>query len=257
MAQASKEITTAPSFAGVWIGDCPEAEQFKRFNRLKDQFREIGKRAENGLTGEWRILSEEYVNGRFRLIVYLYPAKALGEADDMTVYERDMAVSKSVAALVFDIDIEKARDIQGGNEEFMLVDIVKLADFPDLKLSSRVRLYLIENEGGKIGIHVPDKPKGGRGFHVAPSLARWKADPVGFGIGKLYDDVIKRGSQIVDGVSNDGRNLRWVRGRQIDLDRICSGITIFLGADYGEVRFQEDHDCLHEFAEMAFCPIHL
>src|SRR5262249_23621501 len=131
---------------------------------------------------------------------------------------------------------------------------VKLADFPDFKFSSRVRLYFIKDKRGKIGIPISNKPKGLKGLHVAPSLRCWEADPVRFGIGKLCDDVIEGGSKIVNGIANDGGNFRWIRGSQVDLDGICSGLTIFLGKDYGEVRFEEGHDCKHKFLEMTVCP---
>jgi hypothetical protein len=241
-------------FAGVWIGDLPEAEQLKRFNRLKDQLGEIGKRAENCLTGEWRVISEEYVNGSLSLIVYLHAAQSTDEPNQVAMRHGDVAVSKSIAALVFDIDLHQASNVHGGNEQFMLVDIVKLADFPQLKLPSRVRLYFVENKRGKIGIHLSNKPKGLKGLHVAPSLGHWKADPIGFGIGKLCDDMIESGAEIVNGISNDGRDFRWIRGRQIDLNRICSGLTVFLGNDYGEVRFEEGHNHMHKFLEMTVCP---
>jgi hypothetical protein len=189
--------------------------------------------------------------------VYLYAAQSAGETDKASVVQRDMAVTESIAVLIFDIDIQQAGDISGGDKQSMLVDIVKLADFPQLKFSSRVRLYFIKNKRGKIGIPLSNKPKGSKGLHVAPSLGHWKADPVGFGIGKLCDDMVKGGPKIVNGVSNDGWNFRWIRGSQIDLNRICSGLTIFLGKDYGEVRFEEGHNCKHKFLEMTVCPLNL
>jgi hypothetical protein len=255
MAQASKNLTAGSSYDGVWIGDCPEAERLKRFNCLKDQFREIGQRAENGLAGEWRILSEDYINARVSLVVYLHLAHSGNDRSDSALRHGNEIVHKSIAMLVFDIETPKAGKIDGWNEKFVLVDIVKLADLPELKLSSRVRLYFIKDEGGKIGIPIPDRPKTGKGLHVAPSLGHWKAQPIRFGIGELYDDMVECGSQVVNGIANDGRYLRWIRGRRIDLERICSGIPVFVGADYGKVVCVENgHDCTHEFAEMAFCP---
>src|SRR5215472_4099023 len=178
-------IALNSDFSGVWIGDLPEAKQLKRFDRLKHEFRKIGKDRNNGSAGKRCFVSEAYVDARLSLVVYFYhPGATAWDFQHRSLFDGGKGISNPVAAVVFNVQAEKGGDFGNGDEELVLVDVVKLCQFPNLKLTSRVGLYLIEKEVGKLR-HLR---------HIAWYLGEASTSPRSFPTGRL----IQSGSRPVN-----------------------------------------------------------
>lgn len=251
-------IAADSDFSGVWIGDLPEAEQLKRFERLKRHFREIGENFKDRKAGERCFMSEAYVDARLSLVVYFYLSGAAArELQHRSLFDGNKGICNAVAAIVFNVQAEKSGNLGDGDEELVLVDVVKLRQFPDLKLASRVRLYLIEDEIGEPWQLAPYRFVPLRGFYLGSFLFDRKADPIRIDAGKIHHDIIEGRPQIVNSVPNDHGEFGWVRGRRIDLDKIVSGLTVLLDGNFAEVRLKEGNDRLYVLANVAVAPFNL
>lgn len=171
--------------------------------------------------------------------------------------DSDKGACDTVAAVIFNVDTMQGGNGNDRNEELVLVDVVKLCQFPNLKLSSRVRLYFIKEEAGKARKLPPYRFVNGRGFYIRSTLPDREADPVRIEAGELYDDVIKRRPKIVHNIANDGWKHGWIRGGRIHLDKIAAGITIFLDGQFAEVRLKEGYDRFCILANVAVGPFDL
>lgn len=244
------------SFAGVWIGDLPKAEQLKRRNRLKNQLREMGQRFENRLVFERCSAAKLYISGRFSLLVYLDLAVASDEALDSSLQNRRVSDLENIAVLIFDLEVHEAGDIDRRDDELVLVDVVQFPQFPDLKLASRVRLYFVENELGEIGQGLLYRSIGGRfKFHVVPFFTSRETQPIYVDARNINDDVVECRPQVMNCIPDNERDLGWKRGGRVDLERISAGITIFLGDQFAEVRLQEGRDYVHKLMDVAVGPM--
>jgi hypothetical protein len=134
------------------IGPAPSSkvESLEAFDRLKSEFAELVQRFKNGFTLERCSWSEAYAEGRISLVMYFNrPAECLGGRKVVAGYE---PAREALAALVFKAHSESMGLVGRRKGQAMLVDTIKLGKFPQAKLTSAVRLYLIENErcGGRL-----------------------------------------------------------------------------------------------------------
>jgi hypothetical protein len=200
---------------------------------LKGEFAELVERFKNGLTLERRSWSEAYAQGRMSLVVYLnWPKECLGGRKPISGRKPKVG---ALSALIFHFHSESMGLVNCRQNQAMLVDTIKLRKLPQPKLTSAVRLYVVDNE----------RCEGGEGrfyrsvawalrYYVVPRFAEWQGDPVHAGNGD--DDVVESGSQIVNGIPDYQRNAGWELCSGDDLDTLCSGLEIILDDQSCEVR---------------------
>lgn len=246
---------TPDSNLGVWIGDCTEAEALKRLDRLKGELREAGERFQNRIILERDFWPELYVHGRLSFIFYFKRTDACNCADASM---RNIQSSEKYrhAVLVLHYQAGDAGDVKCRDNEFVFVDIVQLAQFPNTKLTSLIGLYFFENEVGEVGDGFFYRSVGGRfACHIVPFFAGRQINSVI--TGKLDNDIIKRASKVMNSVPDNERDLGWIRGSQVDLNNLCSGFRVFLNDHAVEVCLQEGRDNGYKLIDMAVGPLNL
>jgi hypothetical protein len=244
------------SFDGVWVGVIPETEKLKRFDSLKNQLRELGERFENRLVLERCSWCEAYVDGRLSVVVYLDLSEPLREVQNCPLLNAEANLAEPIAALVFDVHPGKATDIHGRDEESMLVDIVKCTQFPDLKLTSLVRLYFINDMRGKIGQGFLYRSVIGGALNVVPFFAGRHGRPIVTG-SELNNDVVEGRSKVMNCITNNERDFGWKRGGRVYLDAIVPRLRILLNMQSAEVSFEEGYNNRQKILDVAVGPLNL
>src|SRR5262245_19063234 len=180
MAQAAEKIVPAPS---------SKVESFETLDRLKGEFGELVERFKNRVTLERCSWSEAYAQGRISLVLYFnWPNERLGGRKLLGGREPNVGAR---SALVFHFHSESMGLVNCRQDQAMLVDTIKLRKLPQPKLTSVVRLYLVDNErceGGEGRLY--RSVMCGLRYYVLPRFADWQADP--FQAGNRDHDVVKR-----------------------------------------------------------------
>jgi hypothetical protein len=138
----------------------------------------------------------------------------------------------------------------------MLVDTIKLGKFPQAKLTSAVRLYLIENERCQLGDgYLYRSLVLGFRYYVIPRFANWQRHLVI--AGNCDHDVVERGSQVVNRIPDNQRDAGWKLCDSSRLDALLSGLEIILNDQGCEVRVQEGAVLSEKLADAALGPLGL
>lgn len=141
-----------------------------------------------------------------------------------------------------------------GFNQAMLVDTIKLGKFPQQKLTSLVRLYLLKDERREVGEGLLYRSvMCGLRYYVVPRSADWQGHPVH--AGNSDHDVVERGSQVVNGIPDDQRNAGWKLCYADDLDALLSGLEIVLDSQSCEVRIQKGSVLIDKFVDVALGPL--
>jgi len=136
-----------------------------------------------------------------------------------------------------------------GFNQAMLVDTIKLGKFPQQKLTSLVRLYLLKDERREVGEGLLYRSvMCGLRYYVVPRSADWQGHPVH--AGNSDHDVVERGSQVVNGIPDDQRNAGWKLCYADDLDALLSGLEIVLDSQSCEVRIQKGSVLIDKFVDV-------
>jgi hypothetical protein len=243
MAQAAEKIVPAPS---------SKVESFEAFYRLKGEFAELVERFKNGIALERCSWSEAYAQGRLSLVMYFkWPEKRLGGRKPIADCEPG---GKAVAALVFKFCAEQMGLIGRRQNQAMLVDTIKLGKLPQPKLTSMVRLYLVNDERREVrdGVFYRSVMCGLQ-YYVVPRFAHRQGHPVN--AGNCDHDVVERGSQVMNRISDNQRDAGWKLCNADDLDALCAGVEIILNGQSCEVRIQKGAVLFDKLVDVALGPL--
>jgi hypothetical protein len=156
----------------------------------------------------------------------------------------------SWSALIFNAYSESMGLVDRRQNQAMLVDTIKLGKFPQQKLTSLVRLYLVKDERREVGEGLLYRSvMCGLRYYVVPRSADWQGHPVH--AGNSDHDVVERGSQVMNGIPDDQRNAGWKLCYADDLDALLSGLEIVLDSQSCEVRIQKGSVLIDKFVDVA------
>ena len=256
MAQAAAKVMPASSFDGVWIGDVPEAEALKRIDRLTCEFRELVKRFEDGFVIERCSWSEAYANARISLVLYFKLPGLFQLSATATARGANPLIGDRLAALVFKNYTESVGLMDRGQDQSMLVETVQLGKLPEHKLTSMVRLYLIDDKVREVGVgsHYRSIMAVLR-YYVVPRSAHGERH--GFNSGHADGDIVEGGPQVVDDVPNDERQCGW---RPCGIDHakeLISGLSIVLDDQLCRIRVDNGAVLLCKLVDVALGPMNL
>jgi hypothetical protein len=245
MAQTAEKIAPAPSWGN-------KVESLEAFDRLKGEFSELVERFKNRVTLERCSWSEAYAQGRLSLVVYFsWPTERLGARKSIAGSNPNVG---ALSALIFHFHPESMGFGDRRKDQAMLVDTIKLGKFPEVKSTSMVRLYLVKNELCKTGEgRLYRSVMCGLQYYIVPRFADGQGDPVH--AGNSDDDVVERGSQIMDSVPDYQRNAGWELCNADDLDTLCSGLEIVLDHRSCEVRLQKGAVLAEKLADVVLGPL--
>ena len=245
MAQAAEKIAPEPSYGS-------KVESLEALDRLKGEFAELVERFQNGFTIERASWSEAYTEARASLIVYFkWPDEGSCARKSLTGGEPN---AEAISALVFDIYPESMGLPGRWQDQAMLVDTIKFGKFPQQKLTSLVRLYLVNDECREIGEgRLYRSVMCGLRYYIVPRFANWQGHPIQ--AGNSDHDVIERGSQIMNGVSDYERNAGWELRYAEDLDAFLSGLEIILDGKRCEIRIQKGAVLFDKLVDVALGPL--
>jgi hypothetical protein len=156
----------------------------------------------------------------------------------------------SWSALIFNAYSESMGLVDRRQNQAMLVDTIKLGKFPQQKLTSLVRLYLVKDERREVGEGLLYRSvMCGLRYYVVPRSADWQGHPVH--AGNSDHDVVERGLQVMNGIPDDQRNAGWKLCYADDLDALLSGLEIVLDSQSCEVRIQKGSVLIDKFVDVA------
>jgi hypothetical protein len=228
-------------------------ESLEAFDRLKGEFAELVERFNDGFTLERCSWSEAYAQGRASLVVYFnWPEERLGGRKPLA--DREPRIGEALSALIFNAYSESMGLVDRRQNQAMLVDTIKLGKFPQQKLTSLVRLYLVKDERREVGEGLLYRSvMCGLRYYVVPRSADWQGHPVH--AGNSDHDVVERGSQVMNGIPDDQRNAGWKLCYADDLDALLSGLEIVLDSQSCEVRIQKGSVLIDKFVDVALGPL--
>lgn len=244
MAQAAEKIDSAASHFA-------EVESLKALDRLNGEFAELAERFKDGFVLERCSWSEAYAEGRISLIMYFNWSR------ECLVGRKALAghkpTHKTLAALIFNAHPGSKGLVDRRNDQAMLVDTIKLGEFPQQKLTSLVRLYHVENELRELGhSRLYRSVMSGR-YYLVPRFGRGQRHP--FLAGYCDHDVIECGSQVMNDISDNERDTGWELCHGDSLDALLSGLGIVLNRQSCEVRIQKGAALTEKFVDVVLGPL--
>jgi len=245
MAQAAEKIAPAPSWGA-------KVESLEALDCLKGEFSELIERFKNRVTLERCSWSEAYAQGRISLVVYFnWPTERLGARKSIAGRKPDVG---ALSALIFHFHAKSMGLGDRRKDQAVLVDTIKLGKFPEVELTSVVRLYLVNNERCEIGEgQLYRSVMLGLRYYVVPRFANWQGHLVI--AGNRDHDVVECGSQIMNGVPDDQRDAGWELCNADDLDTLLSGLEIVLDHRSCEVRLQKGSVLAEKLTDVVLGPL--
>jgi hypothetical protein len=233
---------------GVWVGDCPEAEQLKRLDCL-----EIDERWNNRLVLEQCSIGEQYIRGRLAVACYLHLAGNPDGVQNAAFVDNKRHIDKLISVLIFCANPSQGLDRGNRDEELVLVDVVQLPNFPDIKVPSAVRLYLVTNEDCEIGEGSLYRSEILGGYKILPFVPYRERNSVIVFPDKEGCDIIEGASEIVNCIADDKGRIQWGIGNRIQLKQILPGISV----QFAEVRIEERFKDVIQLVDVAVGPLNL
>jgi hypothetical protein len=235
-----------------------EEEFFKRCDRFRGRLRELKQRWDNRLILEREPWGEAYLAGRLSVVCYL---QAIGRLDGevcTSAQHGNADIAKGVLALVYGANANHAPNVNDGNEESVLVEVVKLRDFPKMEVPSFVRLYRVHDEVGKIGegfLYASQGP--GVGYKLVPFFAYRERDPIIVLPNGVEGNVVEGRSEVVDNISDDKWNLGWKRAERGYLQKMLPWFSLTVHPDCAEFRIEKCVKDRLQIIDVAIGPLDL
>jgi hypothetical protein len=218
-----RQAGASDSLPATWIGFASEAERLKRINNACNMLGELSERWNNRLVLENITFGEEYAKGRMSIALYF--GLRAGQNFVRTALHREVLEHEVVFVATCERYVVDGEDINCGNKELMLIDVVQGGNLPNLKIPSLVRLYLIDNEIGQIGRGFLYASIWLGGYNIVPFSACRKRNPI-IARNSIDGYVIQSDPQIMNGITDNQGYFFWRLGDKIQLHDIISGLGI-------------------------------
>jgi hypothetical protein len=243
-------------FDGLSFLALSEPEQLKRLDRLECEFGHLRQRFDDRLAFQGLPLIEQYLRGGTAVACYFNrPRGHTGNSHHSTLIEKETAIGHT-QILMFQAHSGETFHGGGCDQKMVFVDIVEPTGGPNRRVASVVRHYVVEEFRGQIGEGFLYRSVRGMGFKIVPFFSHREINPV-----TPFEDfrhqMVKSGSEIVDGIPNDKRNLGWKAGDRTDLEKLLSGFRLLLNGDFAEFRLEEGCKDAFQLLDVAVGPLNL
>jgi hypothetical protein len=229
--------------AGDETADSDECfqKQFEAIERLGNDLAQIQKRWNNRLVLEHTPLWEGYLNGRFEIV--LYADWRIGSTNRLLAccIATDAAIcggnNPSRRKSGGHVEICNGKNIDGGQDEIMLIDVVQIGYGVKIKVPIFTRFYLIPNEVGDLRDGLLYRNVTSGGFKIFPFTREWEINPSVFRVStdvtnKRSGPVVQGRPKIMNRISHNERErlcdwFDWFIGQlnAIWLSKNCYGVT--------------------------------
>lgn len=256
--QAGTQEEEESDYKGVLIGDLPEVERLKRFDRLKRDLSHLNQRWNDRLACQRLSFAKQYLRCGLSVVCYFHWGRQGRHGDPACFINGDRCVGKNnIIAAVYEASANESLDGCNRNDEQVLVNVTEFAGGPNRYVPSVVRHYLVENDFGEIGQGFLYKSIRLGGYKIVPFGAVRKREPITLFREYLNDCVVEGGGDIVDGVADGKCHLSWRLCDRIELDEVLARSCLFLNVDLAEVRLQKCVENCLNLIDVAIGPLDL
>ena len=241
-------------------------------DRLRHELDTLNQRWNDRLTSkDFRALGESYTKGRISLLLYFKHSKGSIMNHGLEITGGGLAVDTDtiVVHLINEFNAVKFIGNKDGQHEIVLVDVVSLANFPNSKTSTLVRLYRAKEQACELG----------KCFHYSTVLWRFRARFIGrleglakcvprlmdreicsavsavTGAPKARGNVVEGAIHVVEGIPDAKQSFRWkwLRSDAVDF----SSLRVVLHDKFAEVSLGEALNDVFELIDVAVGPFDL
>lgn len=250
------------------LGFIIQDESFEGIERLRDDLRRINERWNNRFIPEHADLAKAYVHGDFAIVLICKAGWSIVDADQRDRFVcvvLDPCARQRVANLGnFDVGDDLChRD--GGQDEVVLVVVVRPADAPERRIPVKARFYLIEDELLNVGVgegllYRVERRSGGL-YKVFPFFAEREVNSFA-ATNDLRGRVIKGGSKVVYRISDNERDslgdrFEWLVSKLRKLRVVVNPVHVSTEPPESEHALVERGRPSYDFIDVAIGPLDL
>lgn len=230
----------------------------KKIDTFRSGLEHINERWQDRLAAKDIILWEDYIQGNLSLALIF--ERCIGANERATV-TRKRAAGKTdrSAACCFDDHIDPV-NIDYGNNEVVLVDIVKVGDGPDRLISTAIpmRLNVIEDKFFDLGESSLYRRLSNHVFEVLPGCMKREARFTSVGCCAMEGEpeVVKRGPQVMDSVAHNEGDLSASFAQRSKIDSFATVRLFTDGKGIGWYPAQRVYN-MFELVDVAIGPFDL
>jgi hypothetical protein len=233
---------------------------FNHVDDAKDKLRKLMDSWNDSLSVKKLSFAEEYIKGRLSVVCYVSLGTKSDKVNASPVANSDRTHEDRVAVSVFSSNVGKLRNRYNWDQKSVFVEIVKFAESPDGEIPGLVRLYIVNDNirGVRRGLLYRSLIDGI--YKIVPSFVHGECGPTVVYPGVTNycsNDMIQRGSEVVNGIADDERNLVRQPPDGSEPENVLSGLRLYIDAETIEVGFQEGGQAGLKLMDVAYGPFDL
>ena len=223
------------------FGRKAEVGGFQRLDYIRHHIGQLEERLDERAAIEVGPFAKNYTEGKLSVVCHVkWVRRPYGVKDTSASNAEQIVNNVDLAVVVLQAHTEQLTVLDAWNEQPMLVDVVRLAERPEVAVPSLVRLYHVKDDGLQIeGGLLYFSQRNGLS-KLVPRLVHRKVRPLVTIPDNLAGNVVQRSAQVVDGIANVQSDGRWKRLGDAETKLIFSKLRFVL-----HEQFMDARPCIH------------